>query len=268
MPTYAEASPVDSGRPTLILFTRIPVAGRAKTRLMPALPAEACAELQRALLLDQVERLASLDLPLTVCYADDGCDEAAVAAFCDAVRASAGKTSVRFTQQRGEGLGTRMAAAIDGELAAGAQGVLLMGSDLPLVTPDVVREALVAFATADVVLCPSTDGGYWCVGLRESLPALFETDGYGGPSVFERARAAVLSAGRSVAIGPVSRDLDTPDDLGWLLSLARSADARVGVRTGALLREIGAPLMGRRAAADPLGAPTEGLPMARAPDAG
>lgn len=255
-------------RPTLILFTRIPVAGRAKTRLMPALPGEACAELQRALLLDQVERLASLGLPLTVCYADDGCTEALVAAFCDAVRASAGPVPVRFARQRGEGLGARMAAAIDDELAAGAQGVLLMGSDLPLVTPEVVQGALAAFATADVVLCPSTDGGYWCVGLREPLPSLFETGGYGGPTVFERAQEAALAAGRSVAVGPVSRDVDTPDDLGWLLGLVGSSDSRVGARTGAVLGEVGTPPMGCGAPAELSGTPPAGLPLARAPDAG
>lgn len=257
-----------SGPTVLVLFTRIPVPGRAKTRLMGALGPQGCAELQRAMALNQVERLASLGLPVTVCYADDGCDVEAVEAFRAAVRAGAAGASVRFARQRGCSLGARMEAALRAELEAGAARVFLMGSDLPLATPQVVRCALEAFEGSDVLLCPSEDGGYWGIGLREELPALFETGGYGGPRVFEHAVAAVHAAGRTVAVGPRSRDLDTPADLAWLLGVVRARDARVGRRTERFLEQAAMPLPGLGETSAPCLRAVEGPARARAPDRG
>lgn len=250
----------------LILFTRIPVPGRSKTRLQPVLSPTLSAELQYAMLLDQAKRLASLELPLTVCYADDGCDLAAVEAFCAAVQDHALGATVHFERQRGEDLGTRMATAIDSELARGAAGVLLMGSDLPLVTPAVLREALEAFASTDVLLCPSDDGGYWAVGLRASIPALFTTGGYGGPSVCERAMAAARGAGYSVALGPTSRDIDTPADLMWLLGLGHDSGSQVGPCTCAVLELIETIEMAPGSTVSLETAESLGLPLARAPN--
>lgn len=250
----------------LVLFTRIPVPGRSKTRLQPVLSPTLSAELQYATLLDQAERLASLELPLTVCYTDDGCDAAAVGAFRAAVQDRALGTAVHFERQRGEDLGARMAAAIDDELARGAAGVLLMGSDLPLVTPAVLREALEVFASTDVLLCPSSDGGYWAVGLRASIPALFTTGGYGGPSVCERARTAAREAGYSVALGPTSRDIDTPADLMWLLGLGHDSEGQVGPCTCAVLELIETTEMAPGSTVGFEAAESLALPLARAPN--
>ena len=245
---------------SLILFTRVPVPGRAKTRLLPVLAADGCAHLQRAMVLDQVERLASLGLPLTISYADDAfdlvdgasytqafLDEAAfVARAAQEGREVAGVSGgapapLCCALQEGAGLGARMSRALEAELAAGASCALLMGSDLPLVTSEVLAQTVADFqaSEADVLLCPSEDGGYWCVGLREPFPELFDQQVYGVSSVFENALAVCRAHGRSVMLGPVARDVDTPADLAWLAALARAADPRVGVRTGCALRRLG-----------------------------
>ena len=214
----------DAPTPTLILFTRVPKAGQAKTRLIPALGEQGAAEFQWYLL----ERL----LGGLRAGADQGLWQLRVY-YCGAeglerLRAMAGE-SVAFVEQVDDpDLGVRMRAALERELAAGAPAVGLMGSDLPEATTGVVAEALglLKDPAADVSLCPVEDGGYWFVSLKQPFPQLFEGTTYGGSSVFEDALAACAAYGRTVAAGPRLRDVDTPEDLAWFEDWAAGSGAR------------------------------------------
>ena len=227
-------------RPVIILFTRVPVPGRAKTRLLPVLSAHECALLQEAMILDEAEGLGLLGLDLVI-YRSDEADNLADADSVNArfhLRVAEAAPGVRLCVQTGDDLGSRMESAIDAELGRGAPWCMLLGSDLPLVDDNLIYEAIGAFGNEDALLCPSDDGGYWLVGLRRSCPALFEGKRYGTGSVFEEAYHACQSSGMGVAIGPVTRDIDTPDDFAWLCDLVRAKDRRVGVRTAACVRMI------------------------------
>lgn len=223
--------------PTLVLFTRVPRAGRCKTRLLTALSGGQAAWLQRAMLGDLVARVATLGWPLVVSYEPDGADSGELASFTRGMPARA-----RLEPQAGYGLGERMRRATDGVLARGGGPVLLMGSDLPLVTADVLHEAWAGFedAGADVLVCPSRDGGYWLVGLREPFPAFFDCRGYGGSDVLRGELAICAAHGREVALGPVARDVDGPADLAWLVGLALGGDPRVGPGVAACVRALAA----------------------------
>lgn len=213
--------------PTLILFTRVPKAGQAKTRLIPALGEQGAAEFQWCLLaglLAELRKGSELGLwRLRVYYCGtEGLDR---------LRAMAGEGVVFAEQADDPDLGVRMRAALERELGAGAPAVGLMGSDLPEATTGVVAEALGLLddPAVDVSLCPVEDGGYWFVGLKRPFPQLFEGTTYGGASVFEDALVACAAHGRPVATGPCLRDVDTPEDLAWLEGW--SAGAGAGART-------------------------------------
>ena len=246
-----EAPPVCSA-PSLVLFTRVPVPGRAKTRLLPVLSGERCAALQRAMACDAAEALGSLGLPVTVRYSDETSDledgAAVREAFLGALRSAAlaaGAPSVRCLPQEGAGLGERMGRALADELAAGRGACLLMGSDLPTVDAGTLRAAFAAFGIgggadggdpADVLLGPSDDGGYWLVGLHAAFPELFAGKRYGTGGVLDEALAACRAWGRTVALGPAAGDVDTPDDLERLADLVDRGGRQVGPRTSAWVR--------------------------------
>lgn len=210
--------------PTLILFTRVPKAGQAKTRLIPALGEQGAAEFQWHLLerlLGGLKRGVDQGLwQLRVYY----CGEEGL----ERLRAMAGEDVAFVEQVDDPDLGVRMRAALECELAAGAPAVGLMGSDLPEATTDVVAETLglLKDPATDVSLCPVEDGGYWFVGLKRPFPQLFEGTTYGGSSVFEDALAACAAHGRTVAAGPRLRDVDTPEDLAWFEDWAAGSGAR------------------------------------------
>ena len=210
--------------PTLILFTRVPKAGQAKTRLIPALGEHGAAEFQWRLLarlLGELRHGAEQGLwRLRVYYCGtEGLER---------LRSMAGEGVVFVEQADNADLGVRMRAALERELGAGAPVVGLMGSDLPEATAGVVAEALglLEDPAVDVSLCPVEDGGYWFVGLKRPFPQLFEGTVYGGASVFEDALAACAAHGRAVAAGPRLHDVDTPEDLAWFEGWAAGSQAR------------------------------------------
>ena len=210
--------------PTLILFTRVPRAGQAKTRLIPALGEHGASEFQWRLLarlLGELRHGAEQGLwRLRVYYCGtEGLER---------LRSMAGEGVVFVGQADDADLGVRMRAALERELGAGAPAVGLMGSDLPEATAGVVAEALglLEDPAVDVSLCPVEDGGYWFVGLKRPFPQLFEGTVYGGASVFEDALAACAAHGRTVATGPRLRDVDTPEELAWFEDWAAGSGAR------------------------------------------
>ena len=210
--------------PTLILFTRVPKAGQAKTRLIPALGEHGAAEFQWRLLarlLGELRHGAEQGLwRLRVYYCGtEGLER---------LRSMAGEGVVFVEQADNADLGARMRAALERELGAGAPAVGLMGSDLPEATAGVVAEALglLEDPAVDVSLCPVEDGGYWFVGLKQPFPQLFKGTTYGGASVFEDALAACAAHGRTVATGPRLHDVDTPEDLAWFEGWAAGSQAR------------------------------------------
>ena len=214
----------DAAMPTLILFTRVPKAGQAKTRLIPALGEHGAAEFQWRLLarlLGELRHGAEQGLwRLRVYYCGtEGLER---------LRSMAGEGVVFVEQADNADLGARMRAALERELGAGAPAVGLMGSDLPEATASVVAEALglLEDPAVDVSLCPVEDGGYWFVGLKQPFPQLFKGTTYGGASVFEDALAACAAHGRTVATGPRLHDVDTPEDLAWFEGWAAGSQAR------------------------------------------
>lgn len=88
---------------------------------------------------------------------------------------------VRRIPQGSGDLGRRMQRVFD-RMPPGP--VVLIGSDIPAVTPGHVARAFRRLAGADVVLGPAEDGGYWLVGLSRlrRRPRLFDDVRWSGPA--------------------------------------------------------------------------------------
>lgn len=208
----------------IILFTRIPVPGLVKTRLMPTYSGEECAALQHAMAADAADALRPLGLDILLFYAEDGPLD-----YLNGI----GDGLARIPQ-RGSGLGQRMEVAISKTLAMGYEGVLLLGSDLPFLSHSDVAKSSALLEKHDVVLAPSEDGGYWLVGLKQAFPPLFTHQQYGTGWVLEDARGICKAHQKTLALGPLRRDLDTPEDLYYF---ATQYPHPTTCRTGKLLMQ-------------------------------
>lgn len=197
----------------LIIFAKAPVAGLAKTRLIPALGAQGAAEL--------AGRLLDHAVHIGMAAGFDHCE------LCTtpdkrhmAFARLAASYSLVLTEQ-GEGdLGERMHRALSRVLADHAR-VLLVGTDAPSLSAAMLREAAHALDTCDAVFVPALDGGYALVGLTAAHAQLFTGMQWSTPQVMQATRARARASQLVLAELPPVADIDEPADLvhvpqGWL----------------------------------------------------
>lgn len=195
----------------LIIFAKAPVAGQAKTRLIPALGAEGAAALAARLLQHALAQGAAAGFgALELCAAPDATHPALVAA--------AHAHGATLTVQGDGDLGARMQRALSRRLATHTR-VLLIGTDAPALGAAVLRDAAAALATQDAVFVPALDGGYALVGLARRAEApmrLFEGIAWSTPQVMATTRERLAELGLHAALLPALPDIDEPADLAHL----------------------------------------------------
>jgi glycosyltransferase A (GT-A) superfamily protein (DUF2064 family) len=98
--------------------------------------------------------------------------------------------------------------------AEGAAAVILIGSDLPDITPDAIDLAVghLSRDPGSLVLGPSRDGGYYLIAATH-VPDVFEGIEWGSPRVLAQTRAAAADRGMRVHVLEPLRDVDTKEDL-------------------------------------------------------
>ena len=200
----------------LIVFTRYPVPGRTKTRLIPAVGAVRAAELQRRLTAAtlatarQLRRRTGVDIEVRYAGGSHG-----------RMRGWLGG-GVLCTPQGGGDIGQRMKRAVDDAFQAGVAKAVVVGTDCPDLAVDDLRQAFDALDTADLALGPSTDGGYWLIGLRREAD-VFAGVAWSTESVLSQTLERARSAGLNVRTLSMLADVDRPGDLGRLRPDLRAA---------------------------------------------
>jgi len=112
--------------------------------------------------------------------------------------------------QQGRNLGRRMIAAMR---TAPAGPVVLIGADVPGVTPGALRRALIACRAADIVFGPAADGGFWLIGSRQPLPLrVFDGVRWSQSTTLDDATKA-LSRHARVRHVDVLHDVDRAEDM-------------------------------------------------------
>jgi rSAM/selenodomain-associated transferase 2/rSAM/selenodomain-associated transferase 1 len=191
----------------LIVFTRYPEPGRNKTRLIPALGAVGAARLHDRMVrhtLNWAERLvASQPIDLQIQFT--GADETAMAECF-------GSQFVYVSQCEGD-LGHRLERAFHESFAGGACRVVVVGTDCPGLSEEVVRHAFDHLRDHDFVIGPAADGGYYLIGLARHAASLFCNIAWSTDQVLEQTLAAAIEADLSIAVLPTLEDVDRPEDL-------------------------------------------------------
>jgi hypothetical protein len=192
----------------LIVFTRYPESGKAKTRLIPALGATGAAELHRQMAehtLAQVRNLRS-HLPLTIEIRFTGGDLAQMSAWLG--------TDLEYGQQGTGDLGDRLSQAFLSAFDRGFRSVVMIGTDCPALDKSVLITALQQLQHHELVLGPAADGGYYLIGLRQYHPELFQGIAWSSDRVFAQTCTIAQQLGLLVSTNlPVLRDVDYPEDL-------------------------------------------------------
>ena len=180
----------------IVVFAKAPVAGRVKTRLIPALGAEGAARLAREMLERTVAEALATGLAVELCGDPD------------AAEWHEARPGLALTAQGEGGLGERLARA-----AGRVQPVLLIGSDCPQLDRGRLGKAAEALEQWDAVIHPAHDGGYALLGLRRFDPSLFDDIAWSTDKVAAQTIARIEKLGWSLHLGDTLRDVDEPADL-------------------------------------------------------
>lgn len=114
--------------------------------------------------------------------------------------------------QRGETLGQRMTNAFT-EVFRNVQSAIIIGSDCPELEVSIINEAFEALQNNDVVIGPSTDGGYYLLGMRKCQTALFDNIPWSTSSVLEETLKKCDDLSLEVHTLTTLHDIDTIEDL-------------------------------------------------------
>jgi rSAM/selenodomain-associated transferase 1 len=199
-------------------MAKAPVAGKVKTRLVPPLTFEEAAELYHCLLADLFDSLRpSASADLFVAYTPPE---------ATGFRADLAAKGIACFSQRGSDLGERMDSVFQDLLGDGYGSVVVIGSDLPVLPAEFLKQAYVALETVetDLVLGPNRDGGYYLVGMRRPLPEIFANMPWGSDKVLSATLERIYGLGLRAFLLPAWFDIDTPDDLDRLQAMAYDLD--------------------------------------------
>ncbi len=191
----------------LIVFARLPEAGKVKTRLARDLGDDRALAVYEAMLRDLLANLGapSAELDIEILWAPtEGANGAALRAAFD---------RYPVAMQSGDTLGDRLCMAFSERFFfQRTQKIVAIGVDEPALTRALIDHAFDLLESVDWVVGPAGDGGYYLVGCRAAAfdPAVFSGIEWGSDRVLAQTLAKIRT---TVAMLPLRNDIDVIDDL-------------------------------------------------------
>lgn len=185
----------------LIIFVKTPIPDQVKTRLQPHISPEESAKLYTAFLKDLDHKL----------YDQDGFDCWYAISPENFQKDALGQIIHldNYFLQEGQDLGERMDHAFHSLFSKGYEKIVLIGSDLPSITLDIISQALQGLDTKDCVIGPSKDGGYYLIALSRSHSDIFKNLPWSTSEVLKKTIDILDKKGLTYTLLPEFEDIDT-----------------------------------------------------------
>jgi len=215
----------------VILFARDLILGQVKTRLSSLFDDETILRLYTCFVEDSLEKIRQVDN--ADCFV--GISPSNLSGFFNGIEDS----DTRLFVQQGKDLGDKMRQAFVDRFSDGYKKVVIIGSDSPSLPVSYINQAL--NSDKDLMLGPSTDGGYYLIAMTGKVSEVFDGIAWGTEQVLDETLNRVKKAGVSLELLPVWYDVDFPEDLKFLKThlelITQSGLCEVG-KTKKILDEI------------------------------
>jgi len=179
----------------LIIFVKNIVLGKVKTRLAKTIGNDNAFEVYKRLV--SITEKATEKLPF-----------AKHIYFSDQIIETKWKGDEKFIQ-KGNNIGERMSNAFKDGFDMGYKQIILIGSDLPDISSDIILDGFNALQKNNIVFGPAEDGGYYLVGMNIFTPTLFQNKPWSKPSLLKE----TLSELKNYTLIQELNDIDTIEDL-------------------------------------------------------
>jgi rSAM/selenodomain-associated transferase 1 len=201
----------------LLVMSKSPVLGYAKTRMQPDLTKEQSLKLHVALVQYCLKQwLEAEDFSISI-WVGGNIDVFRTDVLTPMDSHFFAEHNLH-SQPEGD-LGARMLFAVDSVLNSSKKeerAVFLVGTDCPFVDMQYLELAAAALEKSDVVLGPATDGGYVLLGMKKSYSALFDNISWGSELVLSQTQLIIQRERLQSVLLPPLPDIDVIDDLSHL----------------------------------------------------
>lgn len=184
----------------LLIFTRNPELGKVKTRLAATIGDSVALEIYKDLIQQTVNASKDLKYDKEVHYAEE-------------LKNNDAWDNEIFIKksQSGLDLGSRMENAFKQGFQNSYEQIIIIGSDLPEISEQILTDAFSALNKHDFVIGPASDGGYYLLGMKSLHPEIFKNKVWSTDSVFKDTLENIKT--ESVKILETRNDIDTYKDL-------------------------------------------------------
>ena len=184
----------------LLIFTRNPELGKAKTRLAKTVGDETALEIYKFLL----EKTRDISSKVTS-------DRAVYYSVKIRENDIWDSTIYQKHQQVGKDLGIRMLNAFKNGFEAGYEKVMIIGSDLYDLTSENIENAFNELNNNDLVIGPAEDGGYYLLGMNSLHSTIFKNKNWGTETVREDTLSDLKD--KKVKLLEFKNDIDIYEDI-------------------------------------------------------
>lgn len=188
----------------IVILGRAPVPGQCKTRLGRHIGAQRAAWIHHALMLRTI-RLARQSHDSVALFCTPNCNHPVYSAC----RREYG---IRLELQHGKDLGLRMYSAAT-KMLRQQDKVIILGTDAIDLSAATLEAASKQLDQYDVVIAPSSDGGYVLIGLTQAQLPLFENIQWGSSRVLSQTLRNARKIGQKPYLMETHHDVDTLQDL-------------------------------------------------------
>jgi len=189
----------------LIIFVKTPIPGQVKTRLQPHLTENQSAELYCSFLRDLDKKFKTADdFDTWYAVSPEKFNEDILAAFVQ---------MDHYFLQEGQDLGERMQHAFQILFEKGYERLVLIGSDIPSITTDIISQAFQSLQTNDCIIGPSKDGGYYLIALSHLHAEIFDDLPWSTSDVMKKTIDILKKNGLTYKLLAEFEDIDTYEDL-------------------------------------------------------
>ena len=183
----------------LIVFVKNGVIGKVKTRLAKTIGEAKAFEVYQQLLTVTESTVKKVNVDKHIYFSDE-------------IEKNQWNGELKFVQQ-GENLGDRMLTAFKEGFERGYDKVVLIGSDLPDISPEIIQKGLDALEEKEFVFGPAEDGGYYLIGMTKPYRFVFENKPWSKPSLLKETLEELDIQKGSYALLQTLNDIDTIEDL-------------------------------------------------------
>ena len=186
-------------RKLLIVFVKNIKQGKVKTRLAASIGNKEAVMVYNQLIDITEAATVKLSVDRAIYYSD----------FLDESRWLSDAKMV----QTGSDLGQRMKNAFADGFDGGYEQIVLIGSDLPDISVEIINEAFTKLEKQEVVFGPANDGGYYLVGLTKPQASIFVNKPWSQPNLLALTLDELDKQKVGYALLNTYNDVDTFEDL-------------------------------------------------------